>query len=61
MRKKGIRLVDIHNEDDTGVRICNHIKIVNASKVWEECEYIERIEILCKECKEVYTYKILVN
>lgn len=41
--------------------VCEHINIANGNYTEEPCEYIEKVQIECKECGEVYQITILVN
>jgi len=41
--------------------VCEHINIANGNFTEEPCEYIQKVQIECKECDEVYQITILVN
>ena len=54
------RLGEIYGKK--GIRVCKHISIDGKEMERDDgCEYIEELNIYCKECRKKYPFEVLIN
>ena len=55
-----IRTGDYFHE---GVNICEHLKVQGTitKDVFPQCEYVEAVEIYCRDCKKWVKFEIAIN
>jgi len=59
MKERMCRLGEMYGKK--GIKVCKHISIDGKIQEDDGCEYIEELNIYCKECRKKYPFKVLIN